>query len=139
MNHHTKTKGDLAVVKVIADLTEKGSNVALPISEHLPWDLLAELPNGLIKRVQVKHCSTKDGVMRIYLYNTYSDSNGKHKSGLKRNYIDIIAVYSPQPNKCYYINPDIVPPSDTFCLRVDSPISKQTKGINLADNFLSIV
>jgi hypothetical protein len=39
--HHTKTKGDLAVAIVIADLTKKGYGIFLHLSEHLPIDLIA--------------------------------------------------------------------------------------------------
>ena len=54
MEHHTKNKGDLAVAKTIADLTEKGYDIFLPLSEHLPIDLIAH-KSGEIYRIQVKH------------------------------------------------------------------------------------
>ena len=38
--HHTKDKGDLGLTKIISDLTEKEFKVLLPISEHLPFDLV---------------------------------------------------------------------------------------------------
>ena len=44
--HHTKDKGDLAVVKVQADLVEQGASVLLPLTEHAPFDLVATLPGA---------------------------------------------------------------------------------------------
>jgi hypothetical protein len=52
--HTTKTKGDLAVAKVITNLIEKDYEVLQPFSEHLPFDLVAYRDNTFI-RMQVKH------------------------------------------------------------------------------------
>ena len=55
MNHPTKNKGDIGVAQIIADLMKNGIQVCLPISEHLPFDLIAISPDGhFLKRVQVK-------------------------------------------------------------------------------------
>jgi len=40
-SHHTKDKGDLGVVMVIADLVRHGVDVYVPLSEHQPSDLIA--------------------------------------------------------------------------------------------------
>ena len=39
--HRTKDKGDLGVACVITDLMKAGIQVSLPLSEHLPFDLIA--------------------------------------------------------------------------------------------------
>ncbi|MFC1480602.1 group I intron-associated PD-(D/E)XK endonuclease, partial [Candidatus Omnitrophota bacterium] len=39
--HHTKSKADLGLAKVIADLIQKGYVPCIPLSEHQPYDLLA--------------------------------------------------------------------------------------------------
>jgi len=38
--HHTKDKGDLGVLKAQVDLFEHGFIVALPVTEHAPFDLI---------------------------------------------------------------------------------------------------
>jgi len=38
--HHTKDKGDLGVLKAQVDLFEQGFIVALPVTEHAPFDLI---------------------------------------------------------------------------------------------------
>ena len=40
--HHTKTKGDLGVMAAAYDLTNKGFIVCFPMTEHAPYDLLAD-------------------------------------------------------------------------------------------------
>jgi len=42
----TKDKGDIGLTQIIADLTEKDVKIALPLSEHLPFDLIAISPEG---------------------------------------------------------------------------------------------
>src|SRR5688572_4944057 len=46
MRHHTKDKGDIGLTSVMADLVRHDIQVALPISEHLPFDLVAVHPRG---------------------------------------------------------------------------------------------
>lgn len=45
MSHQTKDKGDLAILMAIADLRRHGIITCLPISEHLPFDMVAVMPN----------------------------------------------------------------------------------------------
>jgi len=55
MRHHTKDKGDVGLTRVMADLVAHDIQVALPISEHLPFDLIAIHPTGDLRRVSVKY------------------------------------------------------------------------------------
>ena len=52
--HHTKNKGDLGVLKAQLDLFEQGFTVRVPLTEHLPFDLVA-YKEGEFRRVQVKY------------------------------------------------------------------------------------
>jgi len=54
VNHHTKNKGDLGVVKAFCDLVEKGFVILFPATEHAPFDLAAYKDNRFI-RIQVKY------------------------------------------------------------------------------------
>lgn len=98
MKHHTKDKGDLAVAKVIADLTEKGYKIYLPISEHTKADLIAE--NGHIYRIQVKH--SIDGIVNNA--QSWSDKNGSHRKTYNLNDFDYYAIYLQPINKIIYPN-----------------------------------
>ena len=60
----TSDKGDIAVAMVIADLTSKGIKISLPISAHLPFDLIAISEDYNLSRIQIKYC---DGDEKIVL------------------------------------------------------------------------
>jgi hypothetical protein len=54
MKHHTKSKGDLGVLKAQVDLYEKGYMILHPQTEHAPFDLVVYKDKNF-KRVQVKY------------------------------------------------------------------------------------
>lgn len=58
---HTKTDGDTGLACVIADLVKHGIGIALPLSEHMPFDLDAVSPDGQLSRVSVKFRRAKNG------------------------------------------------------------------------------
>jgi hypothetical protein len=49
-----KQKGDLAELKVAADLMERGCRISIPFGEDCDYDLIADY-EGRLHRVQVKH------------------------------------------------------------------------------------
>ena len=60
VRHHTKDKGDEGLGQVIADLMANGVQVAVPLSEHLPFDLIAIGEHGAMRRVQVRYRGSPD-------------------------------------------------------------------------------
>ena len=60
MRHHTKDKGDEGLGQVIGDLMSNGVQVAVPLSEHLPFDLIAIGEGGAMRRVQVRYRASAD-------------------------------------------------------------------------------
>ena len=75
IHNHTKDKGDLGLISIIRDLEIKGIKSCLPISEHLPFDLIAISPEGKLSRVSVKYKIARDGKISVPLRSCYS--NGK--------------------------------------------------------------
>jgi hypothetical protein len=111
MNRHkTKTKGDIGVTKVIADLTEKGYSVCLPISEHQPYDLIFENELGELKKVQVKY--RENGT---FTNNTvHVGSDGKQvKKTYKITDFNYYAIYLPNIKECVYI-----PNNNNICIKI---------------------
>lgn len=98
MAHHTKDKGDLAVVKTMLDLTIKGYDIFVPaITEHLPFDIIA-YKNKQCYRIQCKH-SKHRGISNTC---NWSDKNGSHAVKYDQNDFDYYAVYLPQIDKVVY-------------------------------------
>lgn len=97
MKHHTKEKGDLAVAKIIADLTEKSYDILLPLSEHLPFDLIA-YKDGKSNRIQCKY--TIDGFAANKT--SWSDKHGSHKKKYQNTDFDYYGLYLPDIKTCIY-------------------------------------
>lgn len=136
MKHHTKEKGDLAVAKIISNLSEKGFKILVPLSEHLPFDLVAYKDNKFYK-VQVKFSSIKRGGIVVRFYGSWADKNGTHHSKVDKNLVDLFAVYCPDNDKCYYLLPESFKDMAIF-LRTEKTKNHQSSGINLADDYLEL-
>lgn len=97
MKHHTKEKGDIAVTKIISDLTEKGYDILLPISENLPFDLIAYKDN-ISYRVQCKYSS--DGIVKNRT--SWTDKNGTHIKKYNSGDFDYFGLYLVDLKICVY-------------------------------------
>lgn len=136
MNHKTKEKGDLGVAKVIADLTEQGFDVLLPISEHLPFDLVVfDSKSGRLLKVQVKCRTLTEGRVDISLRNTaYNNTRGMYAVPTDISAFDLYAVYCPETKKCYYINTkDIKEGTKHISLRIEG--TQRNLKLRLAKDF----
>ena len=78
--HHTKDKGDIALMKTTLDLTLKGYNIFLPVSEHLPFDFIA-YKDGKCYRIQAKYSTNGNANKTTY-------SGNKTKSYYKEDDFD---------------------------------------------------
>lgn len=136
MRHHTKDKGDKGTGNVIADLLSKGIQVCLPLSEHLPFDLIAIKNEGTLLRVSVKYREIKNGSVSVSFRSSYSDSKGVHTKEVDKNMIDLLAIYCPQTALVYYVDPFKFDKNVT--LRIEESKNNQTKGINLAKDYLIV-
>ncbi len=98
-----KTKGDLAELKVAADLADRGCRISIPFGEDCDYDLIAD-HEGRLHRVQVKH-TTSDGRIIVVRCRTHSLTNGKVR--VVKRYtaamVDWIAAYDCTTECCYYL------------------------------------
>lgn len=137
MRHHTKDKGDIGTGKVIADLLTKGIQICLPLSEHLPFDLVGVKEDGTLIKISVKYRTLVKGRIFVSLSHSYSDSKGVHTKEVNKNMIDIIAIYCPDTDRVYYVNP--VDFKKSILLRIEKTKNNQLKGINIAENYLMVL
>lgn len=98
-----KRKGDLAELKVAADLVARGCQLYIPFGEDSDYDLLADY-QGRFHRVQVKYARS-DG--RVIIVRTRSHSLTAGKIRATKRYttktVDWIVVYDPTTDRCYYV------------------------------------
>jgi len=136
----TKDKGDTGLIQVMADLDKNQIKIALPVSEHLPFDLIAINEMGVLSRVSVKYRKIDAyGIITAPLRIISSNSQGYKVKYVNFNDIDAYAIFCPDNGKCYYI------PSNKFSnvktqlsLRIDENIKGQTNinKINWAKDYL---
>jgi hypothetical protein len=102
--HHTKDKGDLGVAKAHADLVSQGCTVLFPATEHAPFDLVA-YREGKFSRVQVKYRAVRRGSVKVELRSVWNDRHGRHVVPLNRSEVDVLCIYCPDTDECYYVSP----------------------------------
>mgnify|MGYP001559164021 CR=1 FL=1 len=116
----TKSKGDIGLTKIIADLTEKGIGVALPIAEHFPYDLIAISKEHKLRRISVKYVTLIKGSVSLPLRSICSNMKGYKVKRVDLDKIDGFGIYCPTNNACYYVPTNILTEYETaFALRVD--------------------
>jgi hypothetical protein len=135
MPHHTKDKGDLGVVKAQVDLVQRGYLVLIPLSEHAPFDLVAYKQREFL-RIQVKYRSAANGVLRVVFRTSWADRNGTHERPVDKEEIDLICVYCPETDQCYYFTPQ--ESSREVSLRITAPKNNQAKHVRMAGEFRKI-
>ena len=98
-----KEKGDLAELRVAADLAARGCCISFPFGENCDYDLIADTGDRL-HRIQVKY-ATSDGRIIPVRCASHSLTNGKVKRTkcYTAETIDWIAVYDRTSNRCYYV------------------------------------
>lgn len=135
MRHHTKSKGDLGVLKAKVDLYQKGYITLSPDTEHAPFDI-AIYKDGEIKTVQVKYRTVKNGAIVIKFESSWADKNGSHVKLFDKDSVDIFCVYCPDTDKCYYF--DAKKFGRSVNLRVETPKNNQGKNIKFASDYCEV-
>jgi len=123
MKHHTKTKGDLAVMYAQLELTKQGWLVCLPQTEHAPFDLVV-YRDGVFKRVQVKHRKKRFGAI---------DARWDKYIGL----IDVMCLFEPESEECYFV--PLTNNQRCVTIRLDLPKNNQSCGVRQANDYKILV
>jgi PD-(D/E)XK endonuclease len=133
--HHTKDKGDLGVAKAYCDLVEKGYIVLFPSTEHAPFDIVT-YDGSKFTRIQVKYRSAVNGYLQVNLISWWADKNGSHGKQIDKRQVDVICVYCPETDKCYYFKAEDVNLSMT--LRISATRNNQSKKVRFADDYTGV-
>ena len=133
LDHHTKSKGDLGVLKAQVDLLEQGYAVLLPLTEHCPFDLVA-YKEGEFRRVQVKYRSVgRFGTIDVKFSTCWTDRHGTHTVSIDKGEVDVYCIYCPDTDNCYYLEPQSF--GSSASLRVETPKNSQRKRVHFADDY----
>jgi PD-(D/E)XK endonuclease len=135
-----KAKGDLAELRVAADLRARGYMVALPYGEEWDADLIVCRNPGSLERVQVKYACS-DGRVIVVRARSASLTNGRVRSTklYTAAMIDWLAVWDRTLDCCYYIPAsELGQGMNELTLRVAPALNGQTRGIRLAERYTAI-
>ncbi len=132
-----KRKGDLAELKVAADLLERGCRLSFPFGEDCDYDLVADY-RGLLHRVQVKYTQS-DGHRILIRCRSHSLTKGKVRQ--TKHYtaatVDWIVVYDRTTDNCYYCPAtELGTGRCELSLRLTPARNGQIAGIRDADDYL---
>jgi hypothetical protein len=131
--HHTKDKGDLGVFKAQADLASQGFMVLLPLTEHAAFDLVI-YKDCAFQRVQVRYRTcNRNGCLDVHLRSIWNDKHGTHRRLMDKAEVDLVCVYCPDTDACYYFDPRQV--NQSITLRVKSPANGQRKAVRMAEEY----
>ena len=133
--HHTKDKGDLGVAKAHADIVGQGFAVLFPATEHAPFDLVA-YGDGAFHRLQVKYRTARMGAITVHFRSVWNDRQGTHIKPTDKEAIDVVCIYCPETDECYYIKPSAYRSSVT--LRIAPSRNGQKNGVLAAAAFRSL-
>src|SRR5680860_646142 len=99
-----KQKGDLAELKVAADLLQRGCHLSFPYGEDCDYDLIADM-KGILHRVQVKYTES-DGEVISLRCQSHSLTNGhiRQTKHYTAKIVDWISVYDRTSDCCYYLS-----------------------------------
>lgn len=130
--HHTKNKGDYGVLKAQVDLFSKGWLPLIPLTEHSEFDLAA-YNNGKFLRIQVKYRTLTKGKIELLFKSSWADKNGNHLVKTNKSEVDLICIYCPDTEKCYYV--DLKKYNSGISLRLDPTKNGQKKSIHYLKDF----
>lgn len=123
----TKDKGDIGVAAVISDLVCAGIKIALPISDHLPFDLIAIAPDAQLCRLSVKYRKAVNSLVEATTVSVYSNRKGCHRIIADKARLDAIALYCPDIEKVAYVLTSELKSAKRIYLRTALPTSAKAK------------
>jgi hypothetical protein len=131
-----KRKGDLAELRVAADVLARGHRIAIPFGEDWDYDLIV-CRHGRLERVQIKHARSDGRVVPVRC-RSFSLTNGKVRA--TKHYtaatVDWIAVWDATSNCCYYVPSTEFDGHSVLHLRLVPSASGRVKGIRWAEDYL---
>jgi hypothetical protein len=135
-----KAKGDLAELKVAADLRARGYRIAIPYGEDWDFDLILCRDDGALERVQVKYVRS-DGYVVNVRPRSSSLTNGKVRATkyYTAETIDWLAMWDVTLDRCFYVPAvELGAGMSLLTLRLSPSRNNQIRGIRPAERYTTI-
>jgi PD-(D/E)XK endonuclease len=135
-----KAKGDLAELKVAADLRDRGYKLAFPYGEDWDFDLILGRDDGALERVQVKYARSDGRVVEVS-GRSVSLTNGKVKAVKQYTAatIDWLAAWVADLDRCFYIPAaELGVGMHVISLRFVAPQNNQLLRVRMAADYVDI-
>jgi PD-(D/E)XK endonuclease len=135
-----KAKGDLAELRVAADLRARGYKIAFPYGEDWDFDLILCRDDETLERVQVKYAQS-DGRVITVRSRSASLTNGKVRTTklYTARTIDWIAAWEPALDRCFYIPAaELGEGMNMLLLRLVPTRNGQSRRVRLAADYSAI-
>jgi PD-(D/E)XK endonuclease len=132
-----KKKGDLAELKVAADLADRDCHLSFPYGEDCDYDLIAD-KDGILHRIQVKYAESDGRVIGVRC-TSHSLTNGRvrHTKHYTAETVDWIAIYDRTSDRCYYLPASELGSGRSYLhLRLAPTRNGQRVGIRQASDYL---
>lgn len=132
-----KMKGDLAELKVAADIRSRGHQIALPYGEDWLFDLIV-MRHGALERVQVKH-GRSDGRTLQLRARTATVTAGKVRATHQYTAADIdwLAVWDSTTDQCAYVPAHVLGSGmSILTLRLEPARNGQRRGVRMLQDYL---
>lgn len=123
-------------MKAQADLAAQGFMILHPLTEHAPFDLVV-YKDRVFKRVQVRYRACEpNGCFEVRLGSVWNDRHGAHSVRMDKEEVDVVCVYCPDTDQCYYFDPRLVNQSVT--LRVRPAANGRRSAIRIAEEYRAV-
>ncbi len=127
-------KGNVAEAVIAAAAIKLGVQVLKPLTEHCRYDLVFDLPSGLL-RVQCKWAPVRGDVIVVKLARSRLTSQGQIKTTYSVDEIDAVGVYCEELDRCYLVPIEIADGMRAIHLRLSPPKNSQRAGLNWARTY----
>jgi PD-(D/E)XK endonuclease len=131
---NSNRKGNIAEAEIAAAAIRLGIQVLKPLVEHSRYDLVFDLPAGLL-RVQCKWAPRRSGAVVVELTGFRYTANGCVRSVYAADEIDAVAVYCQNVDRCYLLPIELVDGKRSLSLRLAPAKNGQRAALHWAADY----
>jgi hypothetical protein len=137
---NTKDQGSFGVLVVMQAAMKKGYTVCTPYGDNQRYDLLLD-KRGVLKRVQVKCMTPKNGRIVLSLFTVMHNKDNRSTQYRRVNYtareVDALAIVNAETNEVYMIPVQEIDGLTGLNLRTDKAALRKSNKARYAVNYLN--